>query len=106
MHCRRCSLAVAVLNGLLYVAGGYDNGALSSMECYNPRTNQWTFLASMTNPRFNHSMTVQNDLLYAFGGTNGCSLNVKDSIERYDPATDSWTLVCSLQILRSSTNIN
>lgn len=47
---RRCRgrLGVAVLNGRLYVLGGFDSSVrLKSAECFDPITNSWSSIASM-----------------------------------------------------------
>ena len=41
------STGVAAVNGLLYVVGGDDGSSnLASVECYNPRTDNWTLVRS------------------------------------------------------------
>eukprot|EP00957_Ditylum_brightwellii_P026936 2036299-Ditylum_brightwellii.AAC.1 len=48
MHHKRASCAAAVLDGQLYVVGGYDrNKAFSSAEVYNPTTKGWSIITSM-----------------------------------------------------------
>ena len=44
----RCAPACAVLNGLLYVAGGQDDTGANqqSVEAFNPSTNTWTRVVS------------------------------------------------------------
>ena len=51
---RRCRgrLGVAVLNGRLYVLGGFDSSVrLKSAECFDPTTNCWSPIASMSYAR-------------------------------------------------------
>lgn len=48
MLSRRSSAGVAVLEGMLYVAGGNDGtSCLNSVERYNPKTNTWESVAPM-----------------------------------------------------------
>lgn len=48
MLSRRSSAGVAVLEGMLYVAGGNDGtSCLNSVERYNPKTNTWEGVAPM-----------------------------------------------------------
>lgn len=43
---------VAVLNNVIYVCGGYDGtDHLSSVECFNTRTNYWASITNMQVPR-------------------------------------------------------
>lgn len=40
--------------GLLYAVGGYDGASrqcLSTVECYNATTNEWTYIAEMSTRR-------------------------------------------------------
>ena len=48
MHVTRSRVALAANSGKLFAVGGYDGVAnLSSVELYDPRTNQWSFVTSM-----------------------------------------------------------
>lgn len=48
MLSRRSSAGVAVLDGMLYVAGGNDGtSCLNSVERFNPKTNTWEGVAPM-----------------------------------------------------------
>uniref|UniRef100_A0A8D2MCE0 Uncharacterized protein n=1 Tax=Zonotrichia albicollis TaxID=44394 RepID=A0A8D2MCE0_ZONAL len=48
MLSRRSSAGVAVLEGMLYVAGGNDGtSCLNSVERYNPKSNTWETLWSL-----------------------------------------------------------
>jgi len=48
MKSKRCRLGLSGLNKKLYAAGGYDSlNFLSSVECYDPTSDKWEFVASM-----------------------------------------------------------
>lgn len=48
MLSRRSSAGVAVLDGMLYVAGGNDGtNCLNSVERFNPKANTWEGVAPM-----------------------------------------------------------
>ncbi len=52
MVTKRMHGACAVINGCIYVAGGHSGSAyLSSVEFFDPRTEQWTDAADMNSPR-------------------------------------------------------
>ena len=54
MSSRRSSVGVGVLGGLLYAVGGYDGASrhcLSSVECYNPITKEWSLMCDMSTRR-------------------------------------------------------
>jgi N-acetylneuraminic acid mutarotase len=63
--------------------------ALASVEAYNPATNRWTPVASMSVKRQDLGVGVLGGKLYAVGG-----FNLEDgylaSVEVYNPANDSW----------------
>lgn len=37
------------------------------MECYNPRTNEWTYVAKMNEPHYGHAGTVYGGYMYISG---------------------------------------
>ena len=52
MKVARGRVAVAVLNNKLYAVGGSDGHTeLRSVECYDPETNKWSFVAEMLQER-------------------------------------------------------
>ena len=50
----RCYLASVVINGFIYVMGGYDGdwNALDTAEKYDPATDRWTPIGSMGSARW------------------------------------------------------
>ncbi|PKO16158.1 MAG: hypothetical protein CVU39_09020 [Chloroflexi bacterium HGW-Chloroflexi-10] len=88
--------ATLLANGKVLVTGGlYDliggGYALSSAEIYDPLTNQWAEVASMSTPRADHTATLLTDgrVLVAGGRLN--SINFESSAEIYDPILNTWT---------------
>uniref|UniRef100_A0A665UHJ9 Kelch-like protein 20 n=1 Tax=Echeneis naucrates TaxID=173247 RepID=A0A665UHJ9_ECHNA len=72
------------------VVGGWCSGdAISSVERYDPQTNEWRMVASMSKRRCGVGVSVLDDLLYAVGGHDGSSY--LNSVERYDPKTNQWS---------------
>ncbi|CAK8687034.1 unnamed protein product [Clavelina lepadiformis] len=73
MHDKRYHAASAVLRGLVYVCGGWDDMkiCLSSMEFYNYITDQWTKAGSMKVCREGHSVVSTHGKLYILGGYDG-----------------------------------
>ncbi|KAM5294167.1 kelch-like protein 20 isoform 3-T3 [Glossophaga mutica] len=105
---------------VLFAVGGWCSGdAISSVERYDPQTNEWRMVASMSKRRCGVGVSVLDDLLYAVGGHDGSSylnsvessvvawwighrpanLEVASSIPswgtclgcRYDPKTNQWS---------------
>lgn len=79
-------------NGKLLVAGGWNDGYLSSAELFDPATGKWTATGSMTTNRCYHTATLlpNGKVLVAGGYANG-SPNYLSSAELYDPASGTWT---------------
>ena len=77
MPTAKYSHSAAVLDGKIYVTGGYvgtgpEGKGLpthsAALEAYDPVTNTWTTLASLSEYRASHASTVVNGKLYVFGG--------------------------------------
>jgi N-acetylneuraminic acid mutarotase len=103
MSTYRGAAAAAVINGKLYVLGGYsrndegpDNSTYTynTMEVYDPATDTWSTKAPMPTNRWYHNVAVVNGILYVMGGyssiNNGIS-EIIDTVYAYDPVTNTWT---------------
>lgn len=87
MSISRGYFATCLLNGKIYVAGGYkDNSVTSKVECYDPVSNVWSTRSSLGHARSDFGLVALSGKLYAIGG--------KKYIERFDPAQNAWTVVC------------
>ena len=83
--------AYAVVNGILYVIGGFDSSGnpLNLVEAYNPVSDSWSTKASMSTARDSITAAVDKDVIYVVGGeANGMWLT---TVESYNTATDTWT---------------
>lgn len=89
------AIAVAVLDGWLYVAGGSHNGtALKSVERYDSQENKWIAVPNMNLPRSHFGLQQLGGKIYAIGGYCGtCAI---PHVEYYDPLANTWTEVASL----------
>lgn len=68
MHCRRCYVSVAVLDGIIYALGGYDGlNRLNSAERYDPKTNQWTMIPPMKTQRSDAHACALGGKIYITG---------------------------------------
>jgi N-acetylneuraminic acid mutarotase len=88
MPTARNGVAAAAINGLIYVAGGYNGSHLLTVEAYDPVSNTWTGKANRPAPQTTPAIGVINGKLYTAGGTN-CCIEI-GSLYEYTPATDSW----------------
>uniref|UniRef100_H3A935 Kelch domain containing 7A n=2 Tax=Latimeria chalumnae TaxID=7897 RepID=H3A935_LATCH len=77
-HCK-----LVALDGYLYAIGGE---CLYTVERYDPRTDRWTFTASLPNETFavTHMATVWNGEIFVTGGT------LRYTLLRYNPKTNTW----------------
>ncbi len=90
MPSARMGMATAVINGILYAAGGATANSISAfiatLEAYNPATDTWTVQAPMPTPKFSLAADVIGGKLYTAGGYSqaGVPLNV---LEVFTPTT-------------------
>ena len=89
MPAPRQELATAVLNGNIYVIGGFDSAgqSTSSVFVYNPQSNTWSTAASLPIGNNHGAAAVANGRLFAFGG-------VSNRTFVYNPAGNAWSEVC------------
>lgn len=75
---------------ILFAVGGWCSGdAINTVERYDPQTNKWSLVASMSKRRCGVGVCVLNGLIYSIGGHDGQSY--LNTIERYDPHTNQWS---------------
>jgi len=91
--------ATLLPNGLVLLAGGYNDGAEPWAQLYNPATGTWTTTGSMVTARYAHTATLlTNGLVLVAGGLNGTSIT---NAELYNPATGTWTPTGGLNFPRA-----
>ncbi|XP_035205839.1 kelch-like protein 10 [Stegodyphus dumicola] len=93
----RLDCAIASVAGRLYVIGGnfylprYTKFRI--VECYDPVTNMWQYVASTANPCRGDAAVLRGKI-YTFGAYFDPFLQQEVSIgEVYDPLTNTWTLL-------------
>ena len=88
----RQEIAVAVLDGKVFVIAGYDaNGqSTATVEVYDPRSNAWQKAASLPIATNHNDAATVNGRLYAFGGTSPRAFV-------YAADRDAWTEVASMR---------
>ena len=73
---------------------GQPGPYLSSVEVFNPKTNQWPEEMGMAAPKTEHTASVINGKIYVMGGFVRKGKESKSKflsmIEIYDPTTDRW----------------
>ena len=103
----KTNVGVGTVNNLVYVVGGTtskehvpdENVQLKTVECYNPRTNQWEEMPSKHHYCTCPGVAVLNNCLYAVGGYDGGQwLAVA---ECFNPSTNQWTVITPLTFPRT-----
>lgn len=95
-----------VLNGKIYVCGGYTESRMealtNSCELYTPATNQWTLIQPMAQPRYYASAVAFQNHVYILGGggdnvprlaSSVMALGYSSTVERYTPEEEIWELM-------------
>ena len=106
MPSARSETHATVLDGKIYIAGGYTNGnpwpSSSAFEMFDPVENKWIALKNMPR-KLNHlQFTAHNGKIYVFGGYPDITCCEADgSSWVYDPAADSWAPIASMPDSRS-----
>ena len=88
MTTARIDSTSSVLNGKIYVIGGWDGSYLNGVEVYDTATDTWGAINSMTTARRVSTGSAVNGKIYVIGGLDGSYLN---NVEVYDLETDTWT---------------
>lgn len=73
---------------------------LCSAEAYNPQTNTWTTVPSMSSPRSYFGIEVVDDQLFVVGGNK--SPTTMSAVERYDEEAGMWHSAANINVCRSS----
>ncbi|MCX7749959.1 MAG: hypothetical protein N2645_24225, partial [Clostridia bacterium] len=91
MPTERGYLEAAVVNGIIYTFGGYNQNSYSAaVEAFNPLTNTWVGKAGMTSARAYFGAAEVSGKIYVLGGI-GIQGGYLSLVEEYDPAKNLWT---------------
>jgi len=96
MPAKRFQLSTTVVHDRIYAIGGRDDGGanpnpLSSVEEYNPSTNEWTTKEEMPTARFIVSSASVNGKIYAIGGAQNFT-SALSTVEEYDTGLTSQSI--------------
>ena len=87
--------AIAVMDGKIYVAGGFKvrqhMQPIDGFYAYDPKTDEWETLPALLSPRGSPNLAVVAGKLHIFGGRVGDSSGPINTHEVYDPETGKWT---------------
>lgn len=95
----RFGAAVGVVDNKIYVIGGWGDGALDSVEVYDPTTDTWTTgYEPIPEPVAFASAAVVDNKIYLIGGRrnsldpgNPDPDDVLSTVYEYDPGANTWT---------------
>uniref|UniRef100_A0ABI7WN99 Kelch-like protein 36 n=1 Tax=Felis catus TaxID=9685 RepID=A0ABI7WN99_FELCA len=133
MNQRRVDFYLASIEDMLVAVGGRnENGALSSVETYSPKTDSWSYVAGLPRFTYGHAGAIYKDFVYISGGTTtrsaptartccatttgrtcGRSDDSIESMERFDvlgveaysPQCNQWTRVAPLLHANSESGV-
>lgn len=71
---------------------------MQSVECYDPRLNEWAPVAEMSVCRSGVSVAVLDGVMYAIGGTTGSIIH--KSCEAYRPSAGVWMSIADMNWCR------
>ncbi|XP_045149648.1 kelch-like protein 36 isoform X2 [Echinops telfairi] len=91
MNQRRVDFYLASIEDMLVAVGGRnENGALSSVETYSPRTDSWSYVAGLPRFTYGHAGTIYKDFVYISGGHDYQIGPYRKNLLCYDHRTDVW----------------
>jgi len=94
MASKRSRMGACVIDGRVYVAGGMGeidavkDGAMPTLEKWDPTTGAWERLADMREGRHGHGVVAYDGEVWVIGGYTADGMT--DSVEIYDPRTNAW----------------
>ncbi|MEM6991815.1 MAG: kelch repeat-containing protein [Myxococcota bacterium] len=97
----RQETAVAELDGLVYVVGGFlGSGAIvPDTERYDPSTDAWTTTAPAPAALHHAQLAAHGDRLYLLGSLRGFGFDRDGASWAYDPVDDAWTEVAEMPLI-------
>src|SRR5919107_1574048 len=93
MPTARSEIAGTILDGKVYVIGGFDGSGRSTTatEVYDPMANEWTTYAPLPQPLDHTAAASFEGKLYVVGGGYLNINNLSNKLFIYDPSTNKWT---------------
>jgi N-acetylneuraminic acid mutarotase len=90
---------VGALRGLVYVVAGYAMNPSTSVDVYDPTTQQWRAVASVAAPMQHPNVGVVHDRLFVAGYYEGQGTgSPRGNVYAYDPDRDRWDAVTPLPV--------
>ena len=101
----RQEVAVAAVQGLVYVIGGVDANlrTVGTVERYDPSSDAWETLPPLPGPRHHAATAVVDGVLYVFGGFATRAFNAVDSVFAFNAEDGEWVTRSSMPTRRGAT---
>jgi hypothetical protein len=96
----RTQVVMEAVGTKIHIIAGGTNVSVSTHNCYDTVTGEWTTLAPYTPYLVAGSSLVVGDQIYVAGGWLNSNVNLTDVVRRYDPSTDAWTTLAKLPAQR------
>ncbi len=99
----RSEVAVAALDGRIYVIGGFegDGSPSDAVEVYDPVTDSWTQAPPLPEPRHHAAATASFDgKLYVVGGYKTDFSDPQKTLFVLDPSTNAWIQAAEMPTAR------
>ena len=88
----RTEVAVAALEGKIYLMGGFgEEGISSRVDVYDTATGRWSEAAPLPDTLHHAAAAALEGFIYVVGGFNNALWSPVNTLYRYDPRTDTWT---------------
>ncbi|MBT3666306.1 MAG: hypothetical protein HN548_02415 [Opitutae bacterium] len=78
-----------VLDGKIFFVGGFNGSAKNIAERYDPKSNSWETIGSLSVERWGVASAVLNENFFAIGGKNSSSISTS-SVEIYLTTSNGW----------------
>ncbi len=100
----RQEVAVAELDGRVYVIGGFrsDASIADTVEVYDPETDSWSTAAPLPTPVHHAAAASLDGTVYVVGGWPDFFATPLASLFAYDAGTDSWSSRAPMPTARGS----
>jgi N-acetylneuraminic acid mutarotase len=105
MPTARSAMAVGIVDGRIYVAGGRPPRG-HDFAVYDPATDEWTVLPDLPTARNHLAAAAIDGKLYVAGGRFGAGVGseMTAALEVFDPAANAWTAASPLPQPRAGVN--
>lgn len=94
----------AVLNGKIYLPGGFNPGAQATtvVEVFDPPTNSWSTVASLPEAVHHYGLAASGGRLYLLGGYQGNTFTPMNRGYVFIPDSNLWRRVADLPVARGA----